>query len=336
MFKVYTGTKAGRPTVLLLLTAVTLLGALGLAWTQVRGALALADEVAIAGTPLTVRPPKGWVQDPRNPYVFGKWVRKRVWGREVWAAERKLEFGCNDHFAQLTRLFQAAAASPGQPARVGGFDGVQFLLEWRGLQSTGQTIYRWASIPRGDQISIEYTPLAEVSHGDLDLLDAVCEAVRLRGPDAPRPPQQTLAHVGVSFPIAADWQVIGPDHRNGPGLWVQELEGNRPVWAVGVYRRHLRRGSEPGELLVAESRQLPSRFSRPQRAFRDDGTYVAVTRNLGPARAGNVIASMWVVAKSAVETAIIYVLADPRHAEAANSTATELAGTIQFVAEYPR
>jgi hypothetical protein len=336
MFEVYTGTKVGRPTVLLLLTAAALLGALGLAWTQVRGALALGEETAIAGTPLTVRPPEGWRQDPRNPRVFGKWVRKRVWGREVWAAERKLDFRCNDYFAQLARLFQAAAASPGQPARIGGFDGVQFLLGRPGLQPGDQTVYRWASTSGGDQVSIEYTPLAEVSHGDLDLMDAICEAVQLRDSNVPRPPQRILDNVGISFPRAPDWQVVGAENQNGPGLWVQSVVEDRPVWAMAVFRRGLPRENRPADLLWAESRQLFRSPLRPQQARRDDGTYVAVMQNPASARTGSVVVSVWVVARSPLEAAVIYVLADPLHAEAANSAARELAGTIEFTAEYPR
>jgi hypothetical protein len=346
MFEVYTGTRAGRPTVLLLLTAAALLGALGLAWTQVRGALALGEEVAIAGTPLIVRPPKGWQQDPRNPHVFGKWVRKRVWGREVWAAERKLEFHYNDYLVQFTRLFQAAATSVPHPARIGAWEGVQFLLEQHGSRSGIQTVYRTVSTPRGAQISIEYTPLAQVSHGDLDLVDVVCAAVRGAGTDASRTPQDMLAYVGVSFPIAPDWQVVGPDQRNGPGLWIQETEQDCPVWALALFRRDLRhRGVPIGMLdvdslvvdsLVAESRLLMPRFLRPQGRSREDGVYIAFAQSLDRARTSSVVVSVWVVAKSPREAAVIYVLADPRHAEAANNAAEELATTLKFAAEFPR
>jgi hypothetical protein len=336
MFEVYTGTKPGRPTVLLLLTAAVLVGALALAWTQVRGALALGDEVAIEGTPLIVRPPKGWVQSPGNPAVFGKWVRKRVWGREVWAAERKLEFQCNDYFDQLTRLFQAAATSPAQPARIGRFDGVQFLVGRPGPRAENQAIYRWASMPQGGQVSIEYTPLIEASHGDMDLFDAVCEGVRVDGSELPREPQETLAYAGVRFPIAADWQIFGAQDRSGPGVWVQRFEGNCPVWALAVFRRGLPGGSHPIDLLLAESRRLMPRSLRPEPTFRDDGTYVAFTRNVGLARTGSVVVSVWIVAKSRAEAAVIYVLADPLHSDAANDAARQLAGTIDFISDFPR
>ncbi|MFQ5807171.1 MAG: hypothetical protein ACE5I3_12050 [Phycisphaerae bacterium] len=336
MFEVYTGVKAGRPTVLLLLTAGVLVATLALAWTQVRGTRALGDEVRIKGTPLTVRPPKGWVQSSTDPGVFGKPVRKRVWGREVWAAERKLEFHYNDYFVQFTRLFQAAAANVSRPAQIGGWDGVQFLLERRGSRSGDQTIYRAVSTPWGGQISVEYTPLAEVSHGDLELLDVVCEAVQLSGSNLRSDPQETLAYAGVRFPIAPGWEVLGPQDGRGPGLWMQRVEADRPVWALAVFRRYLRRGSQPIDLLLAESRQLLPRLSRPQEARRDDGTYLAVTHNRDLARTGSVVVSVWVVAKSRVEVAVIYVLADPRYARTADDAAVELAGTIEFVSEFPR
>jgi hypothetical protein len=259
----------------------------------------------------------------------------------VWAAERKLEFQCNDYFDQLTRLFQAAATSPAQPARIGRFDGVQFLVGRPGPRAENQAIYRWASMPQGGQVSIEYTPLIEASHGDMDLFDAVCEAVRVDGSELPRDPQETLAHAGVRFPIAADWQVFGAQDRSGPGLWVQRFEGNRPVWALAVFRREFPRRSAPidvlaDDLLLAESRRLMPRSLRPEPRFRNDGTYVAFTRNVGLARTGSVVVSVWVVVKSRAEAAVVYALAAPLHSDAANDAARQLAETIDFISDSPR
>ena len=199
MFDVYTGTKAGRPTLLLLLAAGALVGTLGLAWMQVRGGRALGEEVRIEGTPLTVRPPKGWLQDPRNPGVFVKTVRSRGWRRERWVVERKIEFYYKRWRTPQSLLYLlklsnyrdvVAAAYEPESAPIGRFDGVQIrrarVFEWRGRREVGESIYRLVSTPRGDQISVEYTPLGELSPGDMELFDAVCKAVTLddSGPNA--------------------------------------------------------------------------------------------------------------------------------------------------------
>ncbi len=335
MFDVYTGSRAGRPLVLLLLAAGALIGALGLAWAQVQARRALGDAVAIEGTPLIVRLPKGWVRDSKNPRLFGKLVRKKVWGREVWAAERTVEFFYNDYFVQFMHMFQVAATRSPEAVRIGEWEGVQYVVQRRSRQMVGQTVYRWVSTPEGSQIGLEYTPLVEMSHGDLYLLDEICEAVRLSGDEPDRKPQALLAHAGVGFPIAADWEIIGPEDIGGPGFWVQKVEEHQPIWALGVYRRSLGRRSEPIELLLAEAQQVRSVFRRPKGQFREDGVYVGVLLNPDVMRSGSVIASLWVVAKSPAEAAVIYVLADPRYAADANEAAAELAEMLEFVSAYP-
>ena len=335
MFDVHTGSKPGRPTVLLLLAGGVLVVALGLAWAQVRSARALGEAVALEGTPLVVRTPKGWVRDVDNPRLFGKLIHKEVWGREVWAAERTVEFHYNDFFRQFTRMFQVAAAYPAELARIGEWDGVQYVVARNTRGLPGQMAFRWVTTPGGSQIGVEYTPLAELSHGDLYLLDEICQAVRLDAPEPGRTAQALLARAGVSFPIGADWEILGPDDQRGPGLWVQSVEGNRPVWALGVHRRYLGRQRKPAELLEAEARTLRVVFEGPREQHREDGAYVGVLLNPDVLRQGSVVASLWVVAKSSTEAAVIHVLAEPPHAMRANEAAAELAGTLEFVAGFP-
>lgn len=192
MFEVYTATRAGRPRVLLLLAAGALVVVLGLAWIQVRGSRALGDEVRIAGTPLLVHPPKGWVQSPRDPGVFIRPVQREIWGRKVWAAERSIEFyyrrwPARQPLLALLKLSNyrdvVAAAYQPEPAGIGGFEGVQVhRRRYRRIgrrQEPFDSVYRLVCTPRGDQISVEYTPLGELSAGDMELFDAVCQAVTL-------------------------------------------------------------------------------------------------------------------------------------------------------------
>lgn len=334
MFEVHTGTKPGRPAVLALLSAGALVGTLGLAWTQVRGSLALGDEIQIDGTPLIVRSPRGWTQDGRNPRVFGKLVRKRVWRREVWAAERTLEFYYNDFLFQYTQMFQAAPMQATQPGRVGPWDGMQY--QWRERSRTGEVhkLYRVVSTPEHAQIGVEYTPLGEVSHGDLQLMDVVCDAVRLDESGRGIAPEELLGYVGVDFPLAAGCEVVGPDNLDGPTVWVQKIEGGRPVWALGVVRRYVREETER-LLLITEAKQYMPRLAEERVFKRDDGTEIRVIPNPDALRGGSVFVSLWLVRQSAGESALIYTLADPRRADEALEAAAELAERLRFVSRYP-
>jgi len=66
MYQVHTGTRPGRPAILIVLCGVSLAGTLGLAWLQTRAARGLGQQISI-GTDLVIRPPLGWAQDPRDP-----------------------------------------------------------------------------------------------------------------------------------------------------------------------------------------------------------------------------------------------------------------------------
>ena len=339
MAEVYTGSKPGRPNILLLLTAGALVGALGLAWVQVQGTRALGDPVAIADTPLIVRPPLGWVMSD-NPRLFGKPIRKQIWGREIWTAERAVEFHYNDYFTQYTLMFRLAAARTGLPARIAEWNGIQYVanrqvVDHGGRRIVGQKVHRWVSTPRGEQIGVEYTPLAELSHGDLYLLDEICEDIRL---DETRPkftPQELLEGAGFSATVSDDWNVMGPDDLGGPGVWFQQSGDDQPLWAIGVFRRHLRSNHNPLEWLIAEAQQTGVGFDHPREQSRQDGVYVGVLFSADATHNASVIASLWIVAQSPNEVAIMYVLTDPVNLSEANQAASELAATLEFVAPYP-
>ena len=332
MFEVHTGSKPGRPTVLLLLAAGVLVVALGLAWVQVQSTRALGEAVSLEGTPLLVRAPEGWVRDAKNPRLFGKPIRKIIWGREISAAERTVEFHYNDFSGQFMRMFKVAAAYPAQPAQIGEWDGVQYVVERNSPRMPGQKVLRWATIPGGGQIGVEYTPLAELSHGDLYLLDEICRAVRVEGAGSAPAPATLPARAGVSFPIAAGWEILGPDVAYGPGFWVQKVEGDRPVWAIGVFRRSLGR-ADSESFLRLEARRL-GWVGQPQGGYREDGALVGVLRHPAPERSGSVVAALWVVTKSSTRAAVIYVLAVPAYAERADDAAEELAGTLEFISDF--
>jgi hypothetical protein len=334
MFEVHTGSKPGRPTVLLLLAAGALIATLALAWVQVQRTRVLAEPVSLAGTPLIVRAPQGWVRDPGNPRLFHKLIRKEVWGRERWAAERTLEFHYNDFSAQFMRMFRVAATYTGEPARIGEWEGVQYVVERNSPRIPGQIALRWVTTPAGAQIAVVYTPLAEISHGDLYLLDEVCAAVRLAEAASGAPSPSLAARAGLRLPEAAGWEVLGPDDEGGPGLWVQGVEEQRPVWAIGVFRRSLARWAGPEEWFLYEARQLHL-AGAPRAGRRADGTFVGVLRHPAPEREVPPVVSLWAVAASSTRAAVLYVLAAPAHVEQADAAAQQLVGSLEFVSDFP-
>lgn len=335
MLEVHLGTRAGRPIVLILLTAGALVCALALAWVQVQARLALGDPVHVEDTPLIVRPPVGWVEDPPDSGVFVKPVRKMAWGREVWAAERKIEFRYNDYFTQLSRLFQAASLSPGVPAEIAGWPGAQWILTRRGQRWEEQTLFRWVSAPWGGQLSVEYTPLGDASDGDARLLDTVCKAIQLDGANLIYGEKETLDHAGMSLEPDPGWKILGPQNLGGPGFCVQDAEEDPPRWALAIFRRSLRSGM-PTELLVNEAMHTPGAFSPVVERLRDDRAFVAATRCKDNVPGGSAVVSLRVLVESRPRAAIIYALAPPQHASLADEAAERLVESVEFVSDFPQ
>lgn len=350
MFEVYTGTKAGRPTVLLLLTAGVLVGALGLAWTQVHGTRALGDPVGIEGTPLIVRPPKGWAQHPDYPGLFVRKVRSERWGRRHEPIERKIEFRYQrwrvfqplPYLLRLSNYRDIADAYEPEAAQIGGLAGVQVRrerrFEWLGRLQFGESIYRLASTARGDQISVEYTPLGGLSPGDLELFEAVCRAVVLDDPAVEVDPEEALVRAGVQFPVAENWKIVGPDFPEIAGLYVQNHEGGIPVWALGVFRTWLAAGRRPADLLTSFAELYPPPFSppaQPRQWSRPDGVTVAAIQRPPFEEGRGQVASAWVVAKSPSEVVLIFALGDGRGGPLADQAAAQLVKEIEFLTSYP-
>lgn len=335
MYEVYTSMKPGRPTLLMFMAAGALVLALGVAWFQVRATRVLGAEVSLPDMHLIVRPPAGWIPSKERA-LFGKVVQKEVWGRRVLAAERTVEFFHNDYFSQFVRMFQTAALVPATKRSIGGFEGVQYILDRQSSQIPGQTILRWAATPGGDLLGIEYNPLAEASPGDDELLDEICRAVRLEEsttrPAADAIPQQA----GVAVKNTDGWGFLGPDNQQGPGFWIIGKSGDSPVWAMGIFRRYLGGRRDPMELLGREAGEVWRVFENPQVRHREDGTFVAVVTSPGRGTNIGIVSSVWVIAKSTVETAVVYVLSVPRFADQANQAAAQVAEDLEFTSDYPK
>ncbi len=336
MYEMHVGTRPARRVVLLLIVAGALAISVGLAWTQVRAARALAEPVALEGTPLVVRPPAGWVASPREPGTFVKAIRKRVWGRDVWTADRKVTFSYNDYFHQLQKLFEAMAVSPAAPGSIAGWDGVQFIVTEPGKRWVQQSVFRWASTPWGGQLAVTYVPLGEATAGDLDLLDVICAAIAINGSNLYVGAEQTLSWVGLRVPTPEEWKILGPQFVDGPGMCIQDAGKTPPRWALAVFRRWLRPGQPPANLLANEAAQVLGRFVVPVRRRAENGAYVAYVRNPQAIGGHSAIVSLWEVARQSDEVAVIYALADPQHASLADAAAAVLAEGLRFETPYPR
>lgn len=335
MYEVYASTRPGRPTLLLLLAAAVLGLTLLLAWAQVRASRALGPMTEVEGTPLIVRPPLGWVRG-RDPGLFLKIIRKQIWGRDVLSAERTVEFHYDDFAAQFERMFRIAASWPASETTVAGFDGVQFVVQRPSSRIEGETVYRWAATPFGALLGVEYNPLAEVSHGDLYLLDDICGAIQLKD-SPPRPNADEIpGRAGVALQAAPGWDFLGPDHQQGPGFWILGSAESRPIWALGVYRRYLGTRSDPAAALVDEARKIWRIFERPRVRRRADGAFVGVIYSPGRGPNAGIVSSIWIVAKSTVESAVIYVLTAPHLAEQADAAAAQVTEALEFIDDYPR
>lgn len=351
MFEVYTGAKPARPTVLLMLTAGALVGALGLAWIQVRASRKLDGEVRIVDTPLVVRPPRGWIQDPDHPGTFAKAVRAGGWRGKRWVIERKIAFqyersGVFQPLAYLLELSNHREvvdhASAPEVARIGRFDGVQVrrarVFQWRGRRHVGESVYRLVSTARGDQISVEYTPFGELAPGDMELFDAVCRAVELDDAAVNMDADEAMTRAGVEFRVAESWTITGPDFAEVPGLYVQDHAGGDSRWALGLFRTWLAKGRSPADLLVSfAEEQWPVYTSpvRPKQWTRSDGALLATIERSAFEQAGGQVAAIWVVAQSPAEAVAVFVLTDQAGVSAAGQAAAKLAQEITVVTSYP-
>ena len=350
MYEVYSGTRAGRPTVLLILLAVALAGALCLAWTQVSAGRRLGDPVRIENTPLTVRPPAGWVQDRDDPEVFKKPVRKQAWGQEIWVVERELRFHYQrwESFQPIGELLQqtayrdVAAAYAPQPGKIGQLQGVQVRLQrvrplGRRVESF-ESINRLVSTARGEEISVEYTPLSELTAGDMALFDEVCAAVQIEGVEFGVSPEELLARAGLELTLDPRWTVLPPDYPQVAGLCIQDNLVGDAHWAVEIYRTVLLPGRS-AETLVQSfvDNELPAGLPLPAPTVtrRPDGVGVTTLEIPRFARQGLPVASYCVITASPAEAAVVLAFSSDTSSEPAGEVVQNIANGLTFKAAYP-
>ena len=345
MFEVYTGARPGRPKLLLCLCAALLVVSFGVAWVQVRASRTLGPETRVAGTPLIVRPPQGWQADPKTPGLFYQAVR--VEGRfgpklnvkrqihfryQRWPAMQPVE----TLLRQRNRWDEVSAAGAREPARIGAFDGVQVRrireFELLGEYHREETLYRLAMSPRGDEISVEYFPLRELTQGDLALLDEICAAVRLDGVSLDTNGALSQARAGLEFEVAANWRVFGADFAEVPGVYIQTSQNGAPTWGLGVFRTWLSPERGASELLADlawEDWRTPREQVRISSTRTSDGT-ISVLHGMEPSEAGAMMTAVRLVESSQTRAAMIFTFSAGRHFAAAEQAAAELAQTLRI------
>ncbi|HMQ15148.1 MAG TPA: hypothetical protein PKC49_04165 [Phycisphaerae bacterium] len=339
---VLTGSRPARPRMLLLLCGGVLVAMLALAGAQVRYARALGPRVLIPGVPLSVQPPRGWRPDVADPRVFRPTVGHRVRGGEgffrqiVYSYERRPAFVSPRELMREIDV-RTRAESVLRPARLAGFDGVEAVRVRSGPYGHIQTLHRLAVSPRGDVVSIEYQPLADLDGGDLALMESLASAIRVDDATLSRGASQLLADCGVELGIPSDWRVCGPDLAGVPGFYGLGMHDDRTDFALLVMRTWLANGRTPLALLgqIAES---DWRVDRDRAQFlqsrRPDGASVVLALHPEDPR-GVLYPSVRLVSLSPDEALLIAVSGASPDLGRGNEAAEWLAQHVRFARRFP-
>lgn len=345
MWEVYSGTRPGKPARLLILSAIVLASTLGLASLQVNASRALAAERRIGDTPLVVRPPVGWLENPQMPGRFVLPIGQRGLGRAHIAIERQITFTyLRDPFFRSPRDLidarvqrDALPFSDYRPARIGRYMGIQatrrLRVEHRGFSFDQDSVLRVACTPRGDIILIEYIPLTDLTLGDLDLLDAICRAVRIDDPATEVTPAQALTNAGLAARLPGDVCLIAA-RPEIPGFHVGFSENSEITHAIDVFRTWLAPGRTPRDILhdvMAGALRMPwIELPPPIETHRADGLNVAFLRNPAVGADMRGIACAALVWRNARDAALLIAHASEKFAGASERSLIRLTETLGF------
>ncbi len=336
MLEVYAGARPGRPVFLTVICAALLAGSLGLAWVQVRESRALAPERPIAGTPLAARVPRDWKPHPRVPGMFVLGVKRREsWGGVRLEIERSIrfEFGRVAGQRSPAQLLRALGIDPQSaigplPCRIGEFDAFEVRVPARlgADESVREQAIRIAQLADGYYIRVEYTPLVDMTPGDMELLDDVCRTVRLSDERFQTEPAELSRRAGI--------QLVPPDGARFAALELEEVPGfflygqsSGAPWSLSVLRTWLADGRRPADLLAdfaAEKWLDRDAAARVQTSRRGDGATVASLRHAEFGRVATDACAVLLLQQSPTECALVLVHAGP----AESQRAAEIAGRV--------
>ncbi len=347
--EVYTGTRPGRPRLLLIVNGALLVAMIGLAWWQVRAARGLGPQRRVGDTPIMVRLPHGWRGDPRNPGVFMLPIASRS-GRLAREFERRIEFEFTrlpsfqspEQLLRLPELENLGQIAQVQRARLGKFDAIEIHyvrpVQIGRRRMHGEILARLACLPRGHLIKVVYEPLIDLRPSDEQILDEVCASVSLDDPTLNGAAADYLSRAGLTLPLERDWQVVGADFDAVPGVYIGGGTDKGPAWSIGVLRTWLAGGRTPRDLLSDLAVQqwltwdVEQLIREPQAA---GATKLTTIRHSGFGEANTTLPSAWIASQSASQAVLLLVYAGPQDAEAADAVAEKLAGAVQFAAPGP-
>lgn len=353
MYEIHSGIKPSRPTLAVVLCAGVLAATLGIAAFQVRDKLALGKPRTLGESALSVRLPRDWVEDPLRP---GSFVMKTRRGRGAgdrptvdrritidtgrWPAFISPEVWLASTLRQPNRLdVRARVISSTRIGPLFGQQAIHAVQHGPGRGYIQEFCTRVVVSPRGDYIAVHYEPLFEMTPGERQLLDSICDTIRLDEPALHTSRAQVLEAAGLKFSVPPDWQLCGPDFPEAPGLYIAQLSDGHPIWAIGVLRTWLAPDREVGDLLADFAREvwgLSDRDITIQRSVSNRGRVTVGVRHPRAETGIADITSVWATADGESEAAILFVSAPADRIQAADEACVQLASQLEFTAPYPR
>lgn len=259
LIEVQSGSKAGRPALLIVSCGVLLALSVGAAWFQTRDKLALGPPRPLsAGSPVTIQPPRGWIENQPGRFVL---LQHNGSNDERAAFEQRVQFIYRYAPYQLDPRVvirdmdqqQAAQTVSLAPAPLGGIEGIEGVRHRRtsgfGTARLKETILRVACFPTGDIVCVEYWPLEEFTVADQRLMDAICAAIRLKNVNTHEDRAALLARAGVDFPIPPNCGVVGNDAGGLPSLFLVPALSTKSPFRVQIGRTWLAAGRSPQAIL---------------------------------------------------------------------------------------
>ncbi|MCH7870144.1 MAG: hypothetical protein IID33_00430 [Planctomycetes bacterium] len=354
MFEVYSGHTPGRRNLAAILSGAVLVAVLGVAWLQGRSHRILGDPVAITGTNLTIRLPKGWVEDSDSPGTFlfpnetdsngggrsiGRWMRISAGRERVFESPyptQSLQRG----FAEERRLRRGSVTRIKPIAGLHAVEQIwdttrRFLVRGRRREFALTIIVRQAASLRGDFIHLEYETLSALSAGDRLLLDAICSGIRRQPAEPQVDPAHATSRIGVEFELEPDWTVAHPAPPQLAGLYLGPPLDSDEFWSVAVFRTRFATQNLQRTLVRFAGRRgirlAASDFLQFTEPVQTDGNQVVGVYYRGNNRNRQIpIGSLWIVSASETETVLIVSLARGSNVEAAERAAKRIAETIRF------
>ncbi len=344
--QVYSGSRPGRPWLLLVLASGVLIGMLGLAWFQVYMSRALGPERQVGDTPIYLRLPLDWRPDPNRKNTFVLPHEDR--GSRLIRVELLRLPTFRSLSSVMTRLRlddPETHRRPPTPAPIGRFGGYEVqelrVIRVRGRNTLLERLVRFTCLPDGHLIYLEYEPLGDLRPADFDIMDQVCQTVRVELPGLAGTAQERVTAAGVELPLGDDWVVVRPGLEQVAGVHCGGGEDGTPRWALSIFRTWLAHGREPRDLLAdfaAEFWLAWELDDHVRESRRSDGTTTYLLQHPEIGLSDEAIPGVAVVTAPDAPPAMVYVCAGQGDARDAITITERVLQEIELgpVADMPR